>query len=217
LEKKISGGDYFSLGMCAFGGLGIEGIYAYLLEPFLYKSSMQNWSGLQIIFHWIITCVTWGVLSYILIRKAASKYQFQISDEKKMKKWQWACVILCILFITGMNYIDWNGFKVLIEFQRKGALLFTFQHIYYAFETVLFMLIVVFMQKAFELWFKRTDFPFGGILCGITWGFAHTFTKGSIYVGLEGIIIGFLFGITYLLVNKDIKKTYVVLFLMFIL
>jgi len=217
LEKKVNGGDYFSLGMSAFGGLGMEVIYAYLLEPFLYKSSMQNWSEVQMILHWIITCVTWGVISCILIRKATSKYQFQLCDAKKMKKWQWACVILSILFSTIVNCIDWNGFKVFLEFQRKGALLFSFQYIYYAFETVLFMLIVVFMQKAFELWFKRSDFPFGGILCGITWGFAHAFTKGSIYVGVEGIIFGFLFGIVYLLVNKDIKKTYAVLFLMFIL
>ena len=32
----ISGSDYFSLGLDAFWGLGLEVLYAYLLEPVLY-------------------------------------------------------------------------------------------------------------------------------------------------------------------------------------
>ena len=27
--------DYFSLGLTAFGGLGMEAVYAYFLEPFV--------------------------------------------------------------------------------------------------------------------------------------------------------------------------------------
>jgi len=134
-----------------------------------------------------------------------------------MRKWQWVVVIFCVALALAESYINWKGFKAIIEFQRLGILLFVFQYIYYAIETVLFMLIIIFTQKAFEVWFKRKDIPYGGIICGITWGLAHAFTKNSIWIGLEGIVLGFLLGVTYLLVNRDIKKTYIILFIMFAL
>jgi membrane protease YdiL (CAAX protease family) len=79
------------------------------------------------------------------------------------------------------------------------------------------MLIIIFTQKAFEVWYKRKNIPYGGVICGITWGLAHAFTKGSIWIGLEGIVLGFFLGVMYLLVNRDIKKTYIALFIMFAL
>ncbi|MBD5493561.1 MAG: hypothetical protein HDR12_04040, partial [Lachnospiraceae bacterium] len=36
IKDKITGWDYLSLGLCAFAGLGMEVLYAYLLEPVLY-------------------------------------------------------------------------------------------------------------------------------------------------------------------------------------
>lgn len=103
-EKKL-GWNYFWLAMTAFGGLGLECLYAFLLEPMLYGASMQEWTTVQMILHWIITCVTWGL--------------------------------------------------------------------------------------------------------------AHIFTKGSLAVGLSGVGFGFLFGVAYLVVGRDVKKTWLVQFVMF--
>ncbi len=218
MDNKVTGWDYFSLGMLAFAGLGLEALYAYVLEPMIYGVTMQDWNTSQTIIHWIITCISWGTVSYWLIFASKKKYQFNLFETSdKMTKWQWASVIFCVVIALVASYIDWKGFKVIREFQSKGLLLFAFQYIYYAFETVLFMLIIIFTQKAFEVWYKRKNIPYGGIICGITWGFAHAFTKGSIWIGLEGIVLGFLLGVTYLLVNRDIKKTYIVLFIMFAL
>lgn len=218
MNKKVTGWDFFWLGMTAFGGLGLEVLYAYLLEPLLYGGPMESWNTGQTIMHWIITCITWGIVSYLLILDSKKKYGFNIfATAEKMAKWQWVSVVFCVVISLVASYIDWKGFKVIKEFQNKGMLLFIFQYIYYAFETVLFMLIIIFTQKAFEVWFKRKNIPYGGIICGITWGFAHAFTKGSILIGLEGIVFGFLLGVTYLLVNRDIKKTYILLFIMFAL
>ncbi len=218
MEKKITGWDFFSLGMIAFGGLGIEVLYAFLLEPMLYGGPMESWTTGQNILHWIITCLTWGLVSYLLILDSKKKYQFNLfATADKMTKWQWVSVILCVVIALVASYIDWKGFKIIKEFQNRGLLLFIFQYIYYAFETVLFMLIIIFAQKAFEVWFKRKNIPYGGIICGITWGLAHISTKGSLWIGLETMFLGFLLGVTYLLVNKDIKKTYILLFIMFAL
>lgn len=218
MDKKVTGFHYLLLSLTAFGGLGLEVLYAFLIEPIIYKAPMQEWNDAQIILHWIITCITWGLVAAYIAKTAKKEYDFALFKKtESMKGWQYAAVIGGIFLSVLMSYIDWNGFKVIIEFQKKGILLFVFQYIYYAFETVLFMLIIVFAQKAFEIWFGNRKIPYGGIICGLTWGLAHIFMKGSLIIGLEGLLLGFMLGVAYLLVNEDIKKTYIVLLLMFVL
>lgn len=216
-EKAIKGGDYFSLGLYAFAGLGMEAVYAFLLEPVLYGVPMQEFSAMQTILHWIVTCITWGVFAYILIKKSGQKYAFPLLEKgKQMKVWQWGVCILFVLAAFIADYISWGGFKVYLEFEGKGIVLFLFQYLYYVFETVLFLLIIIFGQKACEVWFHNANIPYGGIICGLTWGLAHIFTK-DLLTGLLGIILGFAMGSVYLFVNRDFKKAYVFLFLMFVL
>ena len=212
-----TGSDFLSLGLYSFAGLGVEAFYAYLLEPILYNAPMQDWSTVQIISHWILTCITWGFIAFILIKKSREKHNFFIMEKgSRMKLWQWSVCVLFILLAFLMSYMSWNGFKLYIEFTKKGPLLFTFQYIYYAFETMLFLLIIVFSQKACELWLHKMNFPYGGIICGLTWGLAHIFTK-DLLTGIMGLLLGIAMGSVYLLVNRDIKRAYLVLLLMFII
>ena len=215
-KVEVKGFDYLSLALYAFGGLGIEAIYAFLLEPMIYGKQMADWTVSQNIIHWVVTCITWGIITWLIIRYSKQKYGFDIFvRENKMKFWQWLGVVLCIVFSITVSYMDWDGFKVVKEFEKKGLLKFIFQYIYYVFETALFTMILVYAQKAFEVWFKRKNIPYGGIILAVTWGFAHIFTKGSTTVGLMAALSGFTFGIVYLLVNRDIRKTLPILFLMF--
>ena len=216
-KTKITGMDYLGLGLYAFGGLGMEVLYAYLLEPVLYGAPMQEWTSGQTIIHWILTCITWGIFAVVLIRTSGTKYQFPLTQ--KGDKLTYIRVGVCVLFIVaafGVDYMIWDGFKVYLEYVGKGLLLFTFQYIYYAFETMLFLLIIVFGQKACEVWFHKENFPFGGIICGVTWGLAHLFTK-DILTGITGIFLGVALGSVYLVENRDLRKAYVVMFLMFVL
>lgn len=216
-KEKITGGDYLSLGLYAFAGLGMEVFYAYWLEPVIYNAPMQEWSNIQIIAHWILTCITWGIFAFILIRRSGKKYHFALLEKgKAINLWQMGLCALFILVAFIVDYISWGGFKVYLEYVNKGFLLFAFQYLYYAFETMLFLLIIVFGQKACEVWFRREKIPYGGIICGLTWGLAHIFTK-NLLTGFLGIALGFAMGSVYLLVNRDFKKAYVVLFFMFVL
>ena len=216
-KENIMGGDYLALGLYAFAGLGMEVLYAYLLEPVLYGAPMQDWSDTQIIIHWILTCITWGTFAFIIIKKSGEKYCFQLLEKgNPMRLWQYGLCVLFIMIAFLIDYISWDGFKVYLEYVNKGLLLFAFQYIYYAFETMLFMLIIVFGQKACEVWFHKEKIPYGGIICGLTWGLAHIFTK-NLLTGLLGIALGFAMGSVYLLVNRDLKKAYVVLFFMFVM
>lgn len=211
------GGDYLSLALWAFGGLGMECIYAFVLEPLLYGAKMQDFSDLQTVLHWIVTCLTWGVCAFVLITKSREKYEFDLLAKKEpLKFWQWAVSAGFILLALLVSYRSWDGFKVYREFAGKGAVLFGFQYLYYLFETMLFLLIIVFGQKACEEWFGTEQIPYGGVICGATWGLAHIFTK-DLLMGVSGLFLGFAMGSVYLLVNRDFKKAYVILFLMFVL
>lgn len=217
MEKEVRRINYFSLGLYAFAGLGIEAIYAFLLEPFIYGSTMKNWNTSQNIIHWIITCITWGIVTFVIINYSKREYEFDIFEKKeKMKAWQWIGVIVCIILSLYISYQDWNGFKIIKEFQNLGVLQFIFQYLYYLFETILFMLILVYGQKSFEIWFRKENIPYGGIILALTWGLAHIFTKGDVRVGLLSGLLASAFGVVYLLVNRDIKKTFLILFIMFV-
>lgn len=214
---KGKGINYFILSLLAFCSLGLEVLLAFLLEPMIYGVQMREWSAVQNIMHWCITCLLWGIAAFWLIRFSKNKYHFDLFQKaEKMRLWQWATVFICLLFTLIVSYIDWNGFKVIKEFTYNGWIKFIFQYIYYVVETVLFMLILVFGQKAFEKWFKRPNIPYGGIIVALTWGIAHIFTKASIMAGILSAISGLIFGVVYLLVNRDIKKTYIILFIMFV-
>lgn len=218
MSQKKRGFDYLLLSLTAFGGLGIEMLYAYLIEPMIYGKQMQEWSQMQSIIHWTVTCITWGLVAIYLHRTSKKDYGFDLLKKMdSMRVWQYVAVILSIILSIFSSYRSWGGFKVAIEFGRKGALLFTFQYIYYAFEVALVLLIIVFAQKAFEEWFNNKKIPYGGIICGFTWGLVHIITKGSVIIGLEGLLLGFMLGAAYLFVNRDIKKAYLVLLFMFIL
>lgn len=168
---KTRGWDYMCLALYAFAGLGIEALLAFLIEPFLYGGALSEWSVLQNIVHWVITCILWGVVIFLLIKEAKCKYGFDLFQKtERMKPFQWIAVGACLIFTLSVSYIDWGGFKVVKEFYYNGVLKFIFQYIYYVFETGLFTLIIVFGQKAFEKWFGNQKFPYGGIVAALTWG-----------------------------------------------
>ena len=216
--KKLTGMECITSALTAFGGLGLELLLAYVLESALYGVPMEKFSTMQHILHWILTCALWGAVAVWLIRDIKKRCGYDLMEKgKPMKFWQWAVIAFGCVGAIWITSMDWDGLKVIMEFKSKGALLFTFQYIYYAFETVLFTLIIVFGQKAFELWFRKANIPYGGIICGMSWGLAHIFTKGDIATGLWGLVLGFIMGTAYLLTNRDIKKAYVVLFIMFAL
>lgn len=212
---KITGRDYLYLALYAFGGIGLELVIAFI-EPFIYGHA-ADYNDWTIIAHWIITCLVWGCCALFLLKLAKKNFQLEMHTNKTIKPWQWIVVIILLILSLMLSFISWDGFKVQQEFINLGLLNFIFQYLYYFFESVLITLIIVFAQKAFEIWFKKDNIPYGCIFCGITWGLAHIFTKTSLEVGLLSVILGFGFGAVYLLLNRDIRKTIPIIFLMFII
>ncbi len=215
--KKVTGTNFLVLALLAFAGLGLELLLAFVIEPVLYGTSMREWSDLQNILHWTFTCILWGGVGFGLQKLAKKKYDFDLLQKgAKMAVWQWLLVVAFVIMSLIISYIDWNGSKVIKEFYANGPVKFIFQYLYYIFETILFMLILIFGQKACEKWFQRENIPYGGILVAMTWGAAHFLTK-DIWTGIVCMIAGLAFGSVYLLVNRDVRKAFPILWLMFVL
>ena len=213
-----AGWKYLLLALGAFAGLGIEALYAFWLEPLIYGRALIDFTTADNIRHWIITCVSWGIVGFVLIRIGKEKAGFDVFENgEKLSAWRWIAAAGFVVFSFAADWFDWSGFKCLKEFQYNGWLKFIFQYIYYMFETALYSLIIIYGQKAFEKWTKHKNIPWGGILCALTWGAGHILTKGSVITGLWTTLAGFMFGAVYLLLNRDAKKAYLFLFLMLVL
>ncbi|QAA33459.1 hypothetical protein [Clostridium manihotivorum] len=217
LKDLKSSAVFLKLSFYAFLGISLE-LLLGLIEHKIYGSKLGQFSDFQMIVHWILTCLIWGTVALSLISRAKKKYNFDIfSYRSSLPPINLIfCIVLLVLTVV-VSTIDWNGFKVLKEFEKQGLIRFIFQYIYYMFETSLFLLIIVFAQKAGEICFDKKYIPWGGIFVALTWGLCHMFTKSSLSVGLLVAADGLIFGITYLLSRRNIFIAYLLLFLMFVL
>lgn len=223
--RAKEGFKFLSYGLEAFAVIGIELLLAYVIEANIYHKGFNEYSTGQSILHWVITCICWGVGAFLVIMDCKKHSDLDlIADIKKpglfnsnIKVWQWILIVLGVTACLVSTWIDWNGSKVLREWNNRGPLLFTFQYIYYLFEVLLVLLIIIFGQTAFEKWFNNNKIPFGGILLALTWGIGHWFTKGSLATGIYTAVGGFVFGSVYVLTNRNVKLSYILLCIMFIL
>lgn len=216
-NNNVTGFTFLWLALYATAAFLFE-IVLVIVENFL-GITLSQASTLQMIAHWTITSLGWlGIgLAIIALAKKQTGFSLLSSEKKEILPWQWLAIALSFVLVTLVQYWDWNGFKILLEFQRLGWLKFIFQYLYYIAESFLISLVLVFGQKAFETWFKNDKIPYGGILLGLTWGLMHILSKGSVLTGIMTCLAGFLFGSVYLLVNKDYKKTFIIVTILFML
>lgn len=201
MEQKQSGAEFLYLALYAFAGVGLELVVVMAKLPS--------------IIHWVVVSVVWFGVGVFLIRYAKKKFDFDLPvGENKLNTTQYL-IAVCFVLTVAISYFSWQGFKPLLEFQRLGAVSFVFQYIYYIFETFLFSLIIVFGQKAGEIWFKNEKIPYGGITLALTWGVMHILTKGSVAVGAVTALTGVLYGAVYLFTGKNYKIALPILCLMF--
>lgn len=207
---------YFILSLLVVVGLSGEE-FVLLIENNIYSLPAGQWGNKECILHWVFTSIIWGCVGLVCVQFAKRRDNFRLFERgETIKKWQWIVVLLLLVFSVAVSCFAWNGWKVLIEFYHNGWLKFIFQYIYYIFETWMIMLILTFSQKAFELWFHHENIPYGGVVLSLTWGAVHILTQ-EFMTGIYCMFFAMLYGIVYLLLNKDFKKSYIIIFLMFVL
>lgn len=216
--RFLRGLDILSYGLTAFLALGCEGLLAFGIEEKLYGCPIKQFDTRQKLIHWVITYMIWGLFS-VCICRSAKKNGLDLfkKNDKKIRPVQWLGISAGVAVCLIITWNEWNGSKVLTEFENNGALKFAFQYVYYLIEVFLVMLIVICGQNACEVWFGKENIPYGGIVAALTWGLAHCWSKGSAAAGIEAAFCGFMLGSVYLLTNRDTKICYPLLCIIFIL
>ncbi|MCL2054194.1 MAG: hypothetical protein FWG90_07135 [Oscillospiraceae bacterium] len=225
-EKPIS---YLGMGILAFLFLGMDVVV--LLVTFLFYGTMDFSARIEahgfsvMLLQWGLTSVMWaaGVFSlYSLAKKKGYNVLENNSARAPLKNWIIVFALL-IAAVIGQLLMYNMQFKPLVEFLRMrelfssyAILAFIIQYIYYAFEVSLFLSVIVYGQKFGEIVFRKENIPWGGILCGLLWGLLHIFTK-DLLTGIYLAAFSLVYGFVYLLLQKNVKYTYIVLALMFIL
>lgn len=217
-QTRKRGMVFLLLALLAFGGLGLEMLLAFLIEPLIYGVTLNNFNTAQIIVHWLVTCAVWLAAAVLLLYLAKRKYGFSIfKKNKNLTLLNWVICLAVLAVSITISVVDWSGLKVVKEFVANGWLKFIFQYVYYFFETILVYLIIVFGQEAGESLFKTKNIPYGGILAALTWGLIHALTQGTLLAGILSAVFAVLFGVVYLLANKNVRIAFVFILLMLIL
>ena len=213
---KSRGIIFLLLALLAFCGLGLELVLALLIEPMLFSKALPDFTTLENIIHWCLTCIIWAAVAFGLLRGSQRLGLNTLSQKEKIGTGHWLAAALLLAVSIAVSIWDWNGIKIIKEFEYNGLLKFIFQYIYYIFEAVLVLLIIIFGQQAGELWFRNRYVPWGGILAALTWGLVHSLTKGDLLTGLIACFGALLYGIAYLVVKKNVYIAYPLILLMFI-
>lgn len=226
--KEMKRNSFFRLGMLAFAGLGLE-IVLMTLEGMIYGgNSFREWGIVPTLAHWTMTCILWGGMAYYLYQTSKKEGFDLLSFRARPTVKRIGAVLVLMIICLIISYLSWgNAFKPVAEFTSKteaygqyGWIAYLFQYSYYWVESMLVVLIIGFGQKSGEEHFHMkwaARIPWGGIMCGVTWGLVHMFSKGSLTTGITACFCAILYGVAYLLLGKNVRYAYPIIALMFML
>jgi hypothetical protein len=187
-------------------GIGGEFALAVALMPFVQGDTIPP---LLVIGLWLACIATKAVVPILMRRDGESwrKYVGMLS----LSTWLYAVGGILVLAV-GMRLYETRSFPSIIrEFgamQRMadGALplalfMLLMQFLYYAAEGMLMVYIVVKGSEVIMAWQPTCPVWLaglaGGFVLGLTWGLPHILSKGSLYVGLAGLLQSLLYGFLY--------------------
>lgn len=202
--------------------LSVAALFSEILLVVLENVFKLTKINFYIILHWSAISLVWFIY-VISVYFYTNKKDFNLlKPNPKVNKIRFFISLLFLAISIIATSIFWRGFKPLLEYlaltklYSNPTLCFVMQYIYYILEGILISYIVIFSQEFFDKLFKSKYIPWGSIICMLTWGAGHIFSK-NLNTGIYAIILAFLFGITHLILNKNFKYSIIFITLMFIL
>ena len=210
--EKVDNKEHLYYGLYAFAGFGME-ILLGMFENIIGIEKNLFFSCL----HWTLTCVLWGTVAYLLVRNSDRKLGYVVLEEKEKPASQSivAVVLLMVLALIA-KYMVIDGFKIVMEMTSLGVVRSIFQYLYYFFVTALIVLAIVFGQRFFENLTNCKVVPFGGIFLACTWGLVHVLTQ-DFMTGIYAVVSAVVYGTIYVLLNKNIRWSYLLISILFII
>lgn len=187
-------------------------------EQFVYEKEYYQFTITESIVHWVLVCVIWGFVGSVLIYFTARvlKADFAHSSDKPSVP-NLLVSIGMVLGVVVSKIFVFGGWKLMTDFYRSGWFQFIFQYVYYIFEVFMLGMVVVFAQTACEKFTKLDKIPWGGLVLALTWGLSHIITQSSVAIGLAYTAYAVIYGLVYLLSEKNIYVFYSLALVMFLL
>ena len=192
----------------------LEYLSIFVIEAIVLHVDIQNYTAHQRSVHCIIMSFMWAVFIGILLLFSKKHYRFPTrgNQEDKISLKNWIITLACFTGCKIMTFIDWHTLKVIGEAQSKTIFQFCSQYLYYIFEVMLVILIIIYGQKSVETFIKKeSSIPFGGIILAMTWGIFHFVSRGvgiEIWNGISTIIFSVLSGLIYIKLNRNWLYSY---------
>ena len=214
MVKEIRWTKYFWLSLLSFGAFMLELLSIFIIEVPLLHVDIQNYTAHQRSIHCIIMPFIWAVFIGMQLLFSKKHYRFPMGriQEDKISLKNWIVTLVCFIGCKLLTFIDWHTLKVIGEAQGKTIFQFSAQYLYYIFEVMLVILIIIYGQKAIETFLKKeSSIPFGGIILAMTWGIFHFVSRGvgvEIWNGISTMIFSVLSGEIYLKLNRRWLHSY---------
>jgi hypothetical protein len=186
-------------------GIGGEFALALAMMPFVQGDA----TPLLVIAFWLAGIATKAVVPILMCRDGESWHKVLGTPSPS----SWLCAAGGILAMTlGMRLFETRSFPMIAR-ELEGMLriahgalplalsMLLMQFLYYAAEGVLMVYVVIKGSEALAAW-RPTCPPWlaglgGGLLLGLTWGLPHIPSKGSLCIGLAGLLQSLLYGFLY--------------------
>jgi hypothetical protein len=210
-KSNVSPITYALVALIIFSLLGLEFPILFLSRLVDGRSAAQafdwpmNWYGA--VFHWSVTILIWAagaVGVYLWAKKKGvlpdlTRFDFESRDG--------IWLVIGFLFVIAYELIyswltglsipqilrEYRGFQNI--YGGQAWMVIIFQYLYYLVEYLLVVMMIAFFQRAGELVFKSSWFPWGGIGIALTWGMIHLVTnpQGALGVILWAVLLGIIF------------------------
>lgn len=213
IKNNIKWTKYLWLSLITFGAFLLEYFSLFVIEIFILKMDIFNYTASQRSIHHFIMVFLWIIYIGCILFYSHKRYAFpQKNIHTTTSTRNWIISFICLLGCKIMTFIDWQTLKIIGEIQGKTIIQFIAQYLYYFLEVGIVLLIIIYGQKAFETLYKREiSIPVGGFVLAMTWGIFHFVSRGvgiEIWNGISCVIFSVLAGIVYLKVDRNYFYSY---------
>ncbi|MGN0564683.1 MAG: hypothetical protein ACI4LH_08080 [Candidatus Heritagella sp.] len=213
VKKSRTAFDYVVLGLYAFCALEIEFLLILLVEPYVFSSISDP--TLYCCLHWGLSALLQAGAAAGLWLIAKNSYAFDLFSYRTSPQRRFLLIALglCLLGI-GYNYLTCGEWLLAYKLRVLTPVEFIFQYLVYLVRAALMLLLIAFGQKAGEIKKHGSRAPWGGFLAGALWGLFQMLTVQDLLTGILSCVVCVVYGVVYLLVNKNVRYAYPLLVLM---
>lgn len=205
--------DYGILGLYAFCALEIEFLLILFIEPYAFSS--VNDPTLYCCLHWGLSALLQAGAAAVLWIVGKRRYAFDVFSchTRPQRRFLLIALGLCLLGI-GYNYLSCGEWMLAYKLRVLTPVEFVFQYLVYLTKAALMLFLIAFGQKAGEIKKHGSRAPWGGFLAGALWGLFQLLTVQDLLTGILSCVVCVVYGVVYLLVNKNVRYAYPLLVLM---